>query len=297
MTKEIFNPHDHFFAEQIKDKKVAKAFFNAYLPEPFKKDVNLDSLELEQIDAKLLHRLGLPNKVADVLFKIEFKKAPAFFILHIEHQSSPDAMLPLRMLTYTTHILNNHVKQNANIKTLPPVISLMYYHGRQKPYPHPTRFIDLFEDLTPDQREYILNPILIDLSVYDDKTLSQHGAIAPIELLMKHSFDPCNYELLVQLLKALKQAVSVQIKQNGVEYMAINYDYPSKEFLDLVKEYLSEVNIMSIAEQLAQDAHNNAKKEIARNLLANGLELEFVAKNTGMTLSDIKKIKASMLPK
>ncbi len=164
MITEVFNLHDHFFAEQIKDKEVAKAFFKAYLPKSFLKDMDLNSIELEQIDAKLLRRLGLPNKVADIVFKVQFKKAPAFFILHIEHQSSADPMMPLRMFTYTTHILTNYIKQNKNATKLPPVIGIMYYHGKRKPYPFSTKFIDLFDDLSDEQKEYILNPILIDLS-------------------------------------------------------------------------------------------------------------------------------------
>ncbi len=54
--KIIFNPHDNFFAEAIKNKEVAKAFFKAYIPESFKKDMDFDSIELEKIikDIQLL---------------------------------------------------------------------------------------------------------------------------------------------------------------------------------------------------------------------------------------------------
>ena len=294
----VFNPHDNFFAEAIKNKEVAKDFFKSYIPESFKKDIDFDSIELEKIDAKLLHRLGLPNKVADIIFKVKFKNASAFFILHIEHQSSPDSMLPLRMWAYKIHILTNYLKENPKAESLPPVIGLMYYHGRAKPYPYSTNFLDLFQNLTEEQKEYILNPILIDLSVLDDATLAHHGAVAPFETLMKHSFDQCSQDLLIQLLVTLRQAISVQLKKLGVDYIAINYDHPRKEFIDLVKKYLDEVDTMTIAEQIAKDeAHNaasNMQKEIAKDFLLDGADPERVAKITKLDLETVKKIKKEL---
>ncbi len=290
----VFNPHDNFFAEALKNKEVAKDFFKAYIPESFKKDIDFDSIELETVDAKLLYRLGLPNKVADIIFKVKFKNEPAFFMLHIEHQSSPDEMLPLRMWAYKIHILTNYLKANPTAKSLPPVIGLMYYHGRAKPYPYSTNFLDLFHNLTEEQKEYILNPILIDLSVLDDQTLAHHGAVAPFETLMKHCFDQCSQDLLIQLLITLRQAISVQLKKLGVDYIAINYDHPRKEFIELVKKYLNEVDTMTIAEQIAQDAANNMQKEIAKGFLLDGIDPERVAKNTKLDLETVKKLKEEL---
>lgn len=292
-AKQIFNRHDHFFAQQMKDKNVAKDFFKSYLPESFKKDIDFNSIELEQLDAKLIRKLGLTNKVADILFKMQFKKSPAFFLLHIEHQSTDDRFMSLRMLTYIANILTNYLDANKDIKKLPPIIGLVYYHGIKRPYPYSMKFVDLFEDLTDEQKQYILNPVLIDLSVLSDEILLTHGDMAPVDTLMKHSYDECTHNLLIQLLKTIKKS-TVQMQENCVKYIESNYDYEPEEFFELIKEQLNEVDIMTIQQRIEERSARKNSEQIARNLLSAGLESELIAKSTGLDLKKIEEIKETL---
>ena len=90
------NPHDNFFVDCLSDLTTAKEFLVQHLPQPL-----LDALDLAtmEIDHTRFVDSALRSRYADVVCKFQLKNSQQkiFIITHIEHQSTPQADMPVRV--------------------------------------------------------------------------------------------------------------------------------------------------------------------------------------------------------
>ena len=115
------SPHDRYMRSILTNPKAIEDFFRHYLPEKIKRLVDFSSIELQKesfIDDKL--RL----QIVDLLYKVKFEGKPGYLYVLMEHASSPDKLLPFRMLKYATSIMDHHLKQTGS-KILPLVYPLI----------------------------------------------------------------------------------------------------------------------------------------------------------------------------
>jgi len=60
---------------------------------------------------------------------VQIDQSPALLYCLFEHQSTPDAWMPLRLLRYILGIWDQYRKQNPTAKKLPPVLPLVLFQG------------------------------------------------------------------------------------------------------------------------------------------------------------------------
>lgn len=87
----IAKAHDHFFRSAMSDKRVAREFFEAHLPDDLRKAIDLDHLELQSgtfIDD------FRQESIADMLFRTMIQGHEAYLYLLVDHQSQPDEQIP-----------------------------------------------------------------------------------------------------------------------------------------------------------------------------------------------------------
>ncbi len=294
MTKEI-TIHDTFFAKNLSKKEVATDFLKTYCPESFKQMIDFDSVRLEKTNTRFITENARRFKVADLLFSVSVDHKKVFLLIHIEHQSTPNKYMPFRVMNYKSGIWLDYIDLHPD-EPVPPIVSFVYYHGVKRPYPYSMKIEDLFEGLTPEQKKQLLEPILIDLSQYDDESLQTHGAMEPVDLLMKHTFDKPEENLFLKLFNALKKADS-QMRVLGVEYMIDSYEWSEEAFINMASKNLDEADVMTIRQRIEQRVLQKNSEQIARNSLAKGLDVELVAEITGLSVTAVKNIKASMIKK
>jgi len=297
--------------------KVARDFFKAYLPLDIQADIDFESLTLEKLNTSTV-RDNLKNRdIADVLFYVTLKGLPAYLLVHAEHQSRADKLMPLRVLNYASSALLDYARTNPG-RVLPPIISLVYYHGRQKPYPYTMNTLDLFGELPEHYKKYIFNPLLIDLSEISDEELSRHGQMAASDMLFKHIFDPNIGKSLDNIFKELSKT-SHEMRYFGVQYLVNRIDYPPAKFIEKALKYLDEEDVMTIADQFKQMGINEGLSlgleqgiergmerglergvekgskeralDIAHRMLLEGLSVDVVSKCTGLPASTISHLK------
>ena len=103
--KKIQNPHDKLFRASMQYPEVAREFLELHLPEAIKKGLDFDSIItcpntfIDQ-DLKLLQ--------SDVLLKATVFNEEAYLYILAEHQSKPDPLMPLRLIKYTTLLLEHY---------------------------------------------------------------------------------------------------------------------------------------------------------------------------------------------
>ena len=166
-------PHNDFFYQVMSRQDKALAFFERYLPVPIREMADLSQLELCQSKHLSDEGISLYN---DVLYRCPLAKDQMGYLFAIcEHQSSPHAQMPLRLLKYDTATIEDHLKQGH--KQFPVVVNIVLYHGK-KPWNYSTAFADYYQN--PDlgaQNLYMAPFTLVNLpakraeEIYKDKEL------------------------------------------------------------------------------------------------------------------------------
>lgn len=290
---QICNAHDQFFRTAMADKRVARDFLMAWLPGELCQRFDFEQLEIQPRS----HINDVRQESAvDVLFKTMIEGHEAYIYLLLEHQSTPDPLMPFRMLKYMCNIIDHHLKTHGG-KKIPLIYPLVTYHGKRK-YPFSTDLNDLVDAPTSLIDRYFLKPFqLIDLGQIDDETLKQHAWSGVMEFALKHIFA----RDILPFLKDIADTLHQLDNAGGRDFIAIVLQYllergelsDKEAFFKLIDTQIShEVGekIMSLAEQLKEEGRIEKEREIAKRMLDEGAEPAFVAKVTGLSLDKIKML-------
>lgn len=303
--KSITNAHDQFFRTAMADKRVAREFLKSRLPEELCQLVDFEQLTLQPRS----HINDVRQESAvDVLFKTKIDSREAYLYLLLEHQSTPDQLMPFRLLKYLCNIIDHHLKSHRT-KKIPLIYPMVIYHGKRQ-YPYTTNINDLVDAPRELVDRYFLKPFqLIDLGKIDDESIKQHAWSGVMEFALKHIFA----RDILPWLKNIAGTLNQLDKAGGRDFIAIVLQYLMERgelrdkdaFFKLIDTKIShEVGekIMSLAEQLREEGRFEGKLEgklegelkkgleIARRMLEEGSDPLFVAKVTSLTLDEIKAL-------
>lgn len=301
-TKHIPKAHDYFFRTIMSDKRVAKEFFEAHLPNDVLIQIDLNQLELQS--SSYIDDMR-KESIADMLFKTQIAGYEAYLYLLIDHQSRPDELMPFRSLKYLCNVIDQHLKGSSN-KKIPFILPMVVYHGKQ-PWHYSTNINDLVDAPKELVESYFLKPFtLIDLTKIEDEILKQKAWVGVMELTLKHIFakDMLPYiREIIGLLRQLEKLDSKTFIETVLIYILDRGELTNKNtFIDLIRTNLApEVGekIMTIAEQFKAEGMQQGMQQgieqekiiIAERLLSEGAGISFVAKITELPLDKIKELK------
>jgi hypothetical protein len=118
-------PHDALFKSAFESPQDAAALLRAILPRPLREAIaweTLDSASGSFVD------LALADHHSDLLFAARLRAgAPSLVYLLLEHQSTADPAMPLRMLSYQARIWGRFRKEQPGAR-LPPIIAVLVSH-------------------------------------------------------------------------------------------------------------------------------------------------------------------------
>ena len=104
MPRNRLNPHDRFTRTMMTNQKVVREFFEVHLPKNIKNILDFSSIQPLK-DSFIGDKLRL--KIADLLYEVEFNGETGFIYILLEHASTPQEILPFRMLKYMTKIMDS----------------------------------------------------------------------------------------------------------------------------------------------------------------------------------------------
>ena len=293
------NPHDRFFRSAMENHAVARGFMQHYLPTEISAALDLESLSLEH-DSYL--DPSLREAVSDLVYHCRLAGKPAYLAVLIEHQSTPDPYMPVRIGHYLFSLLTKQLKQNPR-EPLAPVHALVFYHGSQTPYPYSMNLADCFEDPLGLMKQLFQGPIpLVDVNQLSDEELRKQQWVGLVARVLKHIREPHLDPYVLEWLVDCAELDDQGLQQLDFIITLLNYVVKTGNVIDidhLVEEShrlptpLGET-FMTIAEQLEArgEARGEARirVETARNLLKEGSDTQFVAKITGLSLERIKQL-------
>jgi hypothetical protein len=244
------------------------------------------------------------NTLDDVLFKarrndISFTLGDRLVVL-IEHQSTINKNMPLRMLLYIARlyekIVENKTLYKEKLVKIPRPEFIVLYNGI-KPYADASTLSlkDAFNEA--GQGKALETDLDLKVKVYNinaghnpeilkkSQTLGQYSAfIAKIREFMALGGDPPK----IRLDKALKHAIKWCI-ENGilVEFLKENASEVTNMLLD---EWNWDVAMQVHEEEARETGIEEAKEEVAHNALSKGLSVDLVHDITGLDTKTIQEL-------
>ncbi|MDP6969579.1 MAG: Rpn family recombination-promoting nuclease/putative transposase [Gammaproteobacteria bacterium] len=301
---DITNPHDSCFRQLMTQPENARSFFKRYLSPNLQDSIDLDTLALQSGSAVTQ---AFQQLHTDILYRVDFCDATdpsatqsGYLYTLVEHQSTPDPAMAVRLWQYKAALLLNHVQDDY----LPPIHTLVFYHGRQTPYPYTLDLCQCFR--TPEQATYTLQgpPQLIDVQQQSDQALLSADTAGLFSYFFKHVRDQDVYPAL----KSLPDSVIRTIAQDSagfytlkvlIQYYQIqaNTDKPSAAFkvvADKLESKEQQEIIMTIGEALRQEGRQEGMQKgvhtVAANMLKEGLDVKFIQRVTNLSSKQIDQL-------
>ncbi len=119
-------PHDALFRRAFERPADAAAELRHVLPRAIADAIDASSLHLEPgsyVDPELA------DCYSDLLFSARIGSERTLVYLLLEHQSTLDPLMPLRMLAYLVRVWERHVGNPPKCTTLPPVVGVLVTHA------------------------------------------------------------------------------------------------------------------------------------------------------------------------
>jgi hypothetical protein len=182
----VAQPHDSLFRFVFGKPVHAASELRAVLPAPLAERLDLAGLRPVNgsfIDEELKHRH------CDVLMRTKLDGREAFVYVLIEHQSSPDRMMPLRMLRYLTRIWDHYQQEHPKAKRLPIIVPLVVYQGPRR-WTYPVELSELL-DVDPETARLAggflprFRFVLDDLTQLDKTALRARPVTTPVRLTVR----------------------------------------------------------------------------------------------------------------
>ena len=298
---DISNPHDKFFKQTFSNIEAAKDFITGTFPENILKNLDLSTLEL---DTNTYTDSELKEHFSDLVYYCFYgNKIPIKIAILFEHKSTIPEYPHLQIFRYMLKIWELNVKQ----REMPvPVIPVIFYHGKEKWEMKP--FIEYFKNAC-DLSDFIpaFKYLLTDCSRYSDEQIKDeifNTAITKIAiLLLKDVFD--EEKIMQKLVDIFNLGVLYLKEEKGLRYFeaVLRYLFANigEEKQNKVFKIIREISIvggnnaMTIEEALIKKGEEKGiekgKIETAKKMLAEGCNVDFISKITGLTVDEINNLK------
>ena len=305
----IIHPHDKLFRGIMHDTTVAQGFLSRYMSEEDKAPLNLATLTLK--NSNLIDK-NLMESISDLVYSCQYQDpslGDSRIVILVEHQSTPNKLMPFRVYHYLFNILANELKASPNLDKLPTVSALVFYHGEQTPYPYSMKLQDCFDDPTGLMAKFWQKPIkLVDANQYEDHLLASQDLEGLLVLALKHGrYDQEVSEILLLIARTLmtidmSDECRLQFIDRVVLYLLSVGRIENKQQFkqNIIKlPNLMRGKIMTFAEEMKiegraegrAEGKNEGKTEVAMNLIKLNLSHAIIAESTGLSLERIAELK------
>jgi len=257
-------PHDALVKRTFSQIEHAAGLLRVVLPSAIAARIDLATLAL--CDSSFVDQL-LSDSHTDLLFSVNVTGQKVLIYVLFEHQSTVDALMPLRLLEYMVRIWDRHHQAHPQGKCLPPIVPVVLHHSRSG-WSASTTFeglLDVDEATLEALGEHTvrLRFVLDDLSKATDESLEARAmsALGRVVLwCLRHAREP---DELIQRLRGVRDLLA-EVRRTSA----------GREALQMIWAY-----ILTVHENKPQ---NNPEEVMARLMEAAGEE----AKNEFVSMAD-----------
>ena len=299
---DIHQPHDRLFRAVFSDASEAASLLRNVLPDFVRESLDWATLTLTAgtfIDEELR------QSETDLLYQVEHRGTgqPASVYVLIEHQSSPDPLMRLRLSRYCHRIWEADLRDNPGRRSLRTIVPVVFYQGTST-WTYSTELSDLFPEAT---RTWPWIPrfshVLLDQTTLTPETVTGKVRTRIVQLLLMAASGHHTPEAL-RLAAALAASPEARDASNlnlFVQYLTSTQD---PEGIDLFDETMKDhgidigATLMTYAQQLMEKgrAEGRMKNQVenVQGFLQAGVAWEVITTATGLTEADFEELKAQM---
>jgi predicted transposase YdaD len=165
---EFDRPHDTLFRYAFERPEIAEGELRALLPPAVVAALDFSTLRLEPGS---LADPEFAQLETDLLYRVELAGEESFVFILFEHQSSPDALMPYRMLRYMVRIWERWWRSQPSAPRRLPVIVPLVLSNAERPWSAPRSLSELYA--APSGVLVALGPHLLDVSLHIDDLAAQ----------------------------------------------------------------------------------------------------------------------------
>ena len=286
---EIKTPHNNFFEAMLSNREIVTDFLKTHLPEDIQARLDFNSIRPEK---NTFMSDELKKSETDVLFSVNLDGKPSYIYCLIEHQSTPDKTMPIRLHKYLLNAMEWHINMKKG-ETIPVIIPLVIYNSRI-PWNYPTGVVSMFDK---DQQELAKNILindfkLVNLHDIDDSQIMQHNWASLLELSLKWARE----RDIIEILEKVKPFLIMACRDNKKVFFAtLNYlidvgETDKNKLIEWSKQNLKddEEVIMTVAEQWIEQG----VKKTALKMLKREMDIDTISEITELSVGEIKKLEA-----
>ncbi|MCG5102675.1 Rpn family recombination-promoting nuclease/putative transposase [Oceanobacillus sp. APA_J-5(13-2)] len=282
--------------------------------------LDTDTLKLEK-DSFI--NKELEENYSDLLFStaIAGKKGYVYFLF--EHKSYADQTVTFQLLKYMAELWDAKMRKE-NLKTVPPVIPLVLYHGKSN-WDTPDKLSKLianYDDLPPEICHFIPNYqfLLFDFTDYLDEEIKGEARVRIVITMLR---DIRKAETIQELLEVMDKTIfylrELEDKQAGIEYFETMLHYIFSAATNVTRGNMDEISkkikqnypegsgiMMSLADMLREEGKKEGKKQgveegkremkeiLVKNSIEKGLDFRVIEEITGLPQKEIQKIASNI---
>ena len=296
----IHQPHDKFFKIALKLKEVIGDFLLTNVPQQILKKLDLSSLELQDssfVDSKF------KAYSSDVLVKVNSAEQDGYVYFLVEHQSTSDSFIIVRLLQYMANIVNYDMNRQLSVDPdrsklkVPAIYPLVLYSGKEK-YKWPKSFSIEVDGLPLLD----LSASLIELQECSLEELLKSKKAALVQFLLKESWKKDFCKVLKENPQLADLINNSSYAKDALLYLIDQHKRGAKEIINALENLNKKIKdkIMSGLHRIEQRGikigeqrgFKMGMRDAIIKLLAYGTDKVKAAEMLGLTL---KKLEALLI--
>ena len=301
--------HDECFRTSLAIPEVAKEFLASNLPKDLLQDADLETIEHHKTD---FINEQLKESVCDVLMKLKIKGEDSYFYTLVEAQSSNDEYMGIRILEYMAAITKHHRVANPDDKKIPFIYPLIFANSEDNDTMEPSPW-GSFTNPTLAKR-YFMGPYkYVNVNNIKDSELQQkmyYGALAlsmkykkklPYQEILKilggllndlyRQNDSAKLLILTIMCYIIDNRSKITAEQLKTDLRSVLHDKGDEVMNNLFQEWVDQGLEQGVQQGLEQGLEQGIMLT-AKNMLAEGSDIEFISKCTGLSITQIKALQS-----
>ena len=299
------NIHDRGYKRLFSNRTIFRQLLEAFVGQEWLDTLDFDTCET--VDKSFVSD-HYKETESDLIYKIQCHDREVYIYILIEFQSTVDEFMALRVLNYITNFYMDFVANIRDVKKLPAVFPIVLYNGKA-PWTAPVKLSELIEETPPlgkfaigfehfliAENEFtkealskirnIVSTLFSAESDYDSETLAE-------ELFKLFSSQP-DKQAVVQLVNWFRQLAETG-RIDPKDYHLFEREYRSAEEVRMV--FLTEIEearqrfFQNGLLEGKQEGLLEGKIETAKEMLAEGMEAEFISRMTKLPESQILQLR------
>jgi len=291
MKKDIHHIHDKTYRNFFENKGIFLELLQSFVKETWTAELKAEQL-IEDKSHYILR--DFEEAEADIVYRASIEGREVVFCILLELQSTVDYSMPIRLFYYIAEIWRKYLKgfEKEAVKkkafNLPPVIPIVLYNG-DKSWTAATSFKDKIQNADMFS-EYVIDfkYILINVNDYSKEDLVAIQNTVSAVFLLDQKIDSIEFIERAALVATEFKALSEEHKLKLKDWLDYVIEAPIRQvvlnLLEASEEEVSKMtaNITKTFRDEKEQAVKEKALEVAKKMLAKGMNLEDVLEITGL---------------